>query len=99
MLSRARRLSSASTVHQGACLVSVCLNISSLALEYSTHLAIDSRSIGLSFQRREGLPERSSNRRSCSSSLTENQYFSRMIPERTSIRSNSGQESRNSLYS
>ncbi len=38
-------------------------------------------------------------RRSCSSSLTENQYLIRMIPERTSMRSNSGQERRNSRYS
>ena len=79
-LRRARRLSSASTVHQGACLMSVWRNISSLALEYSTHLAMDSRSMGLSFQRRAGLPARASKRCSCSSSLTENQYFKRMIP-------------------
>ena len=38
-------------------------------------------------------------RRSCSSGLTENQYFRTMIPERTSIRSNSGAERKNSLYS
>ena len=56
-------------------------------------------SISLSFQRRAGLPSPLWNRRSCSSSLTENQYFSRMMPERTSIRSNSGQERRNSVYS
>ena len=55
--------------------------------------------MSLSFQRRAGLPARSWKRRSCSSSLTENQYFSRMMPERTSIRSNSGQERRNSVYS
>ena len=38
-------------------------------------------------------------RRSCSSSLTENQYLISMIPERRSIRSNSGQERMNSSYS
>ena len=53
-LSRARRLSSASTTYQGDCLVSVWWNISSLALEYSTHVSRDSRSIGLSFQRLVG---------------------------------------------
>ena len=38
-------------------------------------------------------------RRSCSSSLTENQYFTSMIPEWISISSNSGHECRNSRYS
>jgi hypothetical protein len=42
---------------------------------------------------------RSWKRRSCSSSLTENQYFTRMIPERISMRSNSGHDRRNSSYS
>ena len=42
---------------------------------------------------------RSWNRLSCSSSLTENQYLISRIPERRSIRSNSGQERRNSWYS
>ena len=42
---------------------------------------------------------RSWNRRSCSSSLTENQYFTRTMPEWISISSNSGQERRNSRYS
>ena len=37
--SRARRLSSASTVYHGACLMSVCRNISSLAFENSTHFS------------------------------------------------------------
>src|SRR6476660_3891241 len=39
------------------------------------------------------------NRCSCSASLTENQYLMRMIPDRTSIRSNSGHARRNSWYS
>ena len=39
---------------------------------------------------------RASNRSPCSSALTENQYSNTTIPERTSIRSNSGQLRRNS---
>ena len=42
---------------------------------------------------------RDRNRRSCSSSLTENQYLTSTIPERISISSNSGQERRNSVCS
>ena len=38
-------------------------------------------------------------RRSCSSSLTENQYLMIWMPDRTSIRSNSGQVRRKSAYS
>ena len=44
MLSRARRLSSASTTHHGASGMSVCTNISSLARENSTHGRGDARS-------------------------------------------------------
>ncbi len=55
-------------------------------------------SIGLSFQRRLGSAARCWKRRSCSSSLTENQYLSKIMPERISIRSNWGQEARNSRY-
>src|SRR6266516_336220 len=55
--------------------------------------------MGLSFQRLVGSLIRAWNRRSCSASLTENQYLMRMIPDRTSMRSNSGQERRNSWYS
>ena len=43
--------------------------------------------------------ERCWKRRSCSASLTENQYFRRWIPSRTSMRSNSGQVRMNSQYS
>ena len=53
-LSRARRLSSASTVNQGASGILVWANISSLAREKSTQRSRDARSIGLSFQRRVG---------------------------------------------
>ena len=55
--------------------------------------------MGLSFQRRVGSWMRRWNRRSCSASETENQYLTRMIPERSSMRSNSGQARRNSWYS
>ena len=55
--------------------------------------------MGLSFQCLVGSSRRAWKRRSCSSSLTENQYFTTLMPERTSIRSNSGQERRNSWYS
>ena len=89
-LSRARRLSSASTSYHGDSGVEVCSNIRSLAFEYSTQRLRDSRSIGESFQRRPGSSMRAWKRRSCSSSLTENQYLTSWMPERTSIRSNSG---------
>ena len=52
-----------------------------------------------SFHRLRGSALRASKRRCCSSALTENQYFSTTIPERTSIRSNSGQLRRNSWCS
>src|SRR5579871_6310729 len=97
--SRAHFLSSAFTTYQGACLISVWANISSLAREYSTQRLRDSRSIGLSFQCLVGSLSRSWKRRSCSSSLTENQYFTRIVPERTNMRSNSGQLRKNSRYS
>src|SRR4029450_13582706 len=73
--------------------------MSSLAREYSTHSSRDLRSMGLSFQRRVGSSMRRWNRSSCSASETENQYLIRTIPERRSMRSNSGQERRNSWYS
>lgn len=52
-----------------------------------------------SFQRLSGSALRASKRLRCSSYDTENQYLSTMIPERTSIRSNSGQLRRNSACS
>ena len=42
---------------------------------------------------------RAAKRRSCSASLTLNQYLMSWMPLRTSMRSNSGQERRNSWYS
>src|SRR5271166_2305612 len=96
---RAHFLLSALTTRHGACFVSQWANIVSLAREYSTHLLRDSTSIGLSFQLRVGSFIRFWKRRSCSASLTENQYFKRMIPERISMFSNSGQLRRNSWYS
>ena len=56
---RAARLSSDSIVNQGASGMSVTANISSLALENSTHFSRDFRSIGLSFQRLSGSCARS----------------------------------------
>src|SRR5438128_1632382 len=85
--------------HHGTCLVSVTANISSLAREYSAQCLRDSRSMGLSFQRLVTFFIRPWKRRSCSSSLTENQYLISRMPERTSMRSNSGQLCRNSRYS
>ncbi len=79
--------------------MSVAANMSSFAREYSTHFSRDLRSIGLSFQRRIGSLTRAWKRFSCSASETENQYLIRRIPERTSMRSNSGQERMNSRYS
>ena len=96
---RARFLLSAGTTYHGDCLISVYLNISSLAFEYSTHFSRDSRSIGLSFHCFVGSSIRAWNRSSCSSSETENQYLIRMIPDRIIIRSNSGQDRINSRYS
>lgn len=98
-LRRAFSFESASTTHHGAFLWSVRANISSFAREYSTQCLRDSRSIGLSFQRLVGFFIRSWKRRSCSSSLTENQYLITTMPERTSIFSNSGHDRRNSSCS
>ena len=80
-LSRARRLLSAFTTYHGACLMSVWSIMVSLALEYSTHLEREARSMGLSFQRRVGSWLRCRNRRSCSSGLMENQYLINVMPE------------------
>jgi hypothetical protein len=55
--------------------------------------------MGLSFQRLPGLLMRSVKRRSCSSSLMESQYLTRMIPERTRARSKTGQVRKNSACS
>ena len=73
--------------------------MSSFARENSTQRLRASRSIGLSFQRLVGSFSRFWNRFSCSVSLTENQYLTRTMPLRTSIRSNSGQERKNSASS
>src|ERR1035437_2713601 len=98
-LSRARCLSFASPPHHGDSGVSVAANMASFAFEYSTHLERAVTSMGEIFHRFVGWLIRSWNRRSCSSSLTENQYLTRMIPDRISIRSNSGAVARNSWYS
>src|SRR5438045_3837839 len=53
----------------------------------------------LSFHRLCGLLMRRWKRRSCSSSLTDSQYFTSVIPDRISARSNCGQWRMNSSYS
>src|SRR3954469_8956132 len=93
---RAAFLSSEGTTHHGHCLVSVCWKVVSLAIEYRTYSSCSARSMSESFHRFKGSALRASKRRCCSSKLTENQYFRTTIPDRTSIRSNSGQLRRNS---
>ena len=56
-------------------------------------------SIGLSFHCLPGFAMRSWKRFSCSSSLSDNQNLTRMIPDRTSARSISGQVRTKSSYS
>ena len=97
--SRARRLLLPSTTHQGASGMWVRPSISSLALVYSSQRRRDSRSIGESFHCFRGSWMRIRKRRFCSSSVIENQYFTRMMPERTSMRSNSGTVRKNSSTS
>src|SRR5215468_12748491 len=70
----------------------------SLALVYCSQRALDWTSMGLSFHCLSGSWMRMRKRNCCSSSLMENQYFSRMMPEPTSMRSNSGTEWKNSWY-
>ncbi len=78
--------------------MSVWASTASFAFEYSTHSSRDFKSSGENFQRLIGLRIRSRKRRSCSSSLTENQYLSKIIPDLSSISSKTGQEVRNSSY-
>jgi len=56
-------------------------------------------SIGDSFHIFSGSVSRALNRANCSSRVTENQYLYSRIPDRTSIRSNSGACRMNSRYS
>ena len=95
--SRAFFLSTASTRCQGASGMWVCSSIASLALVYCSQRLRASTSIGLSFHCLSGSWIRMVKRRCCSSSVMENQYLIRMIPERTSMRSNSGTERKNSF--
>ncbi len=76
---------------QGAKSVSVALSMMSRAREYSYHLPREERSIGLSFHWRSGSLMRASKRRSCSSSLTSSQNFTRKMPSSTIACSNCGQ--------
>ena len=85
---RARFLSTASTIHQGASGMLVLSSMSSLALVYISQRRLDLTSIGLSFHCLSGSWIRMRKRNSCSSSVIENQYLIRMVPERTSILSN-----------
>ena len=55
--------------------------------------------MGESFHCRMGSSSRALNRRSCSSSLTENQYFRSRIPSSISSRSKIGHWCRNRWYS
>ena len=98
-LSRAALLSSEGTTYHGACLMSVYWKVVSFAIEYLTYSSCSARSMSLSFQRFSGSALRSSKRLRCSSKDTENQYLITLMPDRTSIRSNSGQERRNSWCS
>ena len=52
--------------------------------------------MSLNFQRFTELSSRCWKRRACSSGPTENQYFTRSMPSRTSMFSNSGQDRRKS---
>ena len=74
-------------------------SIASLALVYCSQRLRDSTSIGLSFHCLSGSWIRIVKRKYCSSSVMENQYLMRMIPERTSMRSNSGTDRKNSSTS
>ena len=71
-------------------------SISSLALVYCSQRARASTSIGLSFHCLSGSWMRIMKRNCCSSSVIENQYLINTMPERTSMRSNSGTERKNS---
>src|SRR5215470_8904979 len=98
-LSRAFFLSSAMTIHHGASEIWVRSSIASFAQVYSSQRRRDSRSIGLSFHCLSGSSMRLVKRASCSSSEIENQYLRRRMPDRHSMRSNSGAERKNSSYS
>ena len=83
-LSRARRLVVPFTSYHGACLMSVWWNISSLALEYSTQLRRSFDVHAAEFPTAGGSAMPRPEPPSCSSSETENQYLTSVIPDRTS---------------
>ena len=60
---------------------------------------MDSTSIGLNFHTLVGSLILPSKRLTCSSALTENQYFKRMMPDPINILSKSGAVCKNSIYS
>lgn len=72
--SRARFLSTASTIHHGESAVWVRSSITSLALVYCSHRARASTSIGLSFHCLSGSRIRTVKRNCCSSSVIELQF-------------------------
>src|SRR3954453_17118938 len=84
------------TTYQGHFLVPVCAYMTSFSCELSTQCSRDATSMVLSFHRLKWLCMRSWKRVSCSSSFTENQYFTRMMPERISSSSKIGHECKNS---
>src|SRR5659263_655523 len=87
---RAAFLESEPTWYHGAVGVSVWTIISSLAREYSSHLVMDSRSMGESFHWRSGSFRRFWKRSYCTLSDTENQYLRRWMLSSTSIGSKRG---------
>src|SRR6478735_10444098 len=91
-------LSLASTIHQGEEAVDVFSSMYSFALVYISQFLRDSRSIGESFHCFNGSFIRIIKRRCCSSSEIENQYFTRIIPDRMSMFSNSGTSTKNCSY-
>ena len=95
-LRRARFLSLPSTMYQGASAMPVRSNISSFALVYCSQRTRDRKSMGDSFHCFIGSWMRIMKRICCSSSVVENQYLTSRMPERNSMRSNSGTSSKNS---
>lgn len=83
-------------IHHFASGIWVRSDIASLAALYFSHRTLDSRSIGLSFHCLSGSVIRKLKRRFCSSSVMEDQYLMRIMPDFTIVRSNSGTERKNS---
>jgi hypothetical protein len=69
------------------------------AIGYASQRTRDCKSMGLSFHCFSGSRIRMRNRMCCSESVIENQYLTSLMPERTSMRSNSGALRKNSATS